>query len=113
MPDVEITLTSGIFRKRETTYVGSSTVWHEKATGRRAPSHVESQLSGIHALRHRDPRDTEIAVVTGFWRWRRERRYFGNCTVWHDAETGRRAGTLMEARLHKVWERRKAEGATA
>lgn len=44
------------------------------------------------------------------------RRFRGNCTVWHDMETGRRAGetgnslhdlvvgsTLMESYLSKIW----------
>jgi len=113
MADDEITLTHGFFRKRETTYVGSCTVWHEKTTGRRAPLAVEAQLSGLHALRHRSPREMEITVVVGFWRWKRERRFFGNCTVWHDAETGRRAGTSMELYLSDEWRRRKAEAAVA
>ncbi len=46
------------------------------------------------------------------------KRFRGNCTVWHDIETGRRAGetgnilhdfvvgsTLMESCLFKIWNR--------
>lgn len=37
-----------------------------------------------------------------------ERTFYGDCTVWHDTETGTRAGTLLELRLCDVatkWQR--------
>lgn len=61
--------------------------------------------------------DTRIHAVqtTGWWLWKRHRNviYEGSSTVWHDVETGRRPGTVMEGFLSSVeWkaqrERRKS-----
>lgn len=47
----------------------------------------------------------EAIITTTVWGLlgRRSVRFRGSCTVWHDAETGRRASTLMEARLSDAW----------
>lgn len=29
--------------------------------------------------------------------------YRGNCTVWHNLETGERCGTLLEGALSNIW----------
>ena len=35
----------------------------------------------------------------------RRQRYRGDCTVWHDAETGKRQPTSIEAQLADVWQK--------
>lgn len=46
--------------------------------------------------------DLEITVTTGWWLWKRKRTYEGGGTVWHDAWTGKRAGTFTESALADV-----------
>jgi hypothetical protein len=39
-----------------------------------------------------------------FMPWRTYTRTFrGDCTVWHDVETGKRPGTMTEMRLCELW----------
>lgn len=46
-----------------------------------------------------------LKIKTGWLWWRRERAYEGECTVWHEVETGHRASSVIEARLADIWKR--------
>ena len=52
-----------------------------------------------------------ISVAGFFLGLPRPKRYRGSCTVWHDAETGARAGSGREARLADIWTKAKWERA--
>lgn len=110
----EITIVQGLFRKRSVTYVGSCTVWHERSTGRMARGATQDRLCAIHALRHRGRAgNVEIDLEVGIGPWKRTRRFFGNHTVWHDVETGRRAGIELEVRLSEEFTRRSLRDGSA
>ena len=49
-----------------------------------------------------DQYDILVTVETGWWFWARQRTFRGSGTVWHDAETGKRANTDIEAALSDV-----------
>ena len=44
-----------------------------------------------------------IELSQSFLVYRWSRRYHGSCTVWHDVDTGRRAGTMTERCLADAW----------
>ncbi len=94
-----ITIAHGFPFPRDREYEGSCTVWHEVATGRRAPSHVEARLADAYAGLHPSPGETEITMDTGLWPFRRTRTFVGRGTVWRDKATGRRVGKELEYRL--------------
>jgi hypothetical protein len=50
----------------------------------------------------------QIQIYTGWLWWRRLRTFEGECTVWHDVETGERASSYLEMRLSEIeWQRRR------
>jgi hypothetical protein len=58
---MEITITTGWWIwKRTRTFVGDATVWHDKVTGKRPSSHIESRLSELAWSRRQNARITEI-----------------------------------------------------
>lgn len=55
------------------------------------------------------------AIKRAGWPWNRRTitiEYVGNCTVWRNAATGERAGTLLESDFCEYWwvMKRKTEG---
>jgi hypothetical protein len=47
---------------------------------------------------------TTIVIQEPYWFfWRREVAYRGNCTVWHNVKTGKRATTHVECFLFDLW----------
>lgn len=92
-------LSHGFLFPEEREYVGSTTCWHDAASGRRAPSHIEARLADAYAALHPSPHEVEITAQTGVWPFRKERTFVGHGTIWRDKATGRRVGTLLEERL--------------
>ena len=45
-----------------------------------------------------------LTFTSGWWFWKKtiNRTFEGDCTVWHDIETGRRPGTAIESRLSEM-----------